>query len=205
MTDGRDDHVLTARATGYFRQLSDLLASTRVTDGNGNEMTLDDGGLEAVDIIKKSGANDGKTVIVGNGGSAAVASHMQNDIFKAAGIRSLVFTEQPLLTALTNDNGYDSAYESAARMWVEPRDVLLAISSSGGSENILRAARVALDVGAPVLTFSGFSPTNALRSMGAVNFHVASHSYGLVETAHAAIGHFITDAVAGLLNHEGEY
>ena len=175
-----------------------------MTDGDGHGLSLDEGSVAAVEVIRKSGALSGKTLIVGNGGSASIASHMQNDLCKAAGIRAMVFTEQPLLTALSNDDGYDSAYETVAKLWMESEDVLLAISSSGQSENILRVANVALDVGALLVTFSGFSSGNPLRSLGAVNFHVDSHSYGLVETAHAAIGHFITDAVAGLLDHEGE-
>jgi D-sedoheptulose 7-phosphate isomerase len=194
---------LTERATDYLQRLSRLLISTAVTLENGEQVSLDEGAGAGVDVVRRSVSAGGKILLVGNGGSAAVVSHMQNDFCKAAGVRALVFTEQPLLTALSNDDGYDSAFETATRLWVDTEDVLIAISSSGRSDNILRASKVALAVGASLVTLSGFSTDNPLRTMGAVNFHVNSDSYGLVETAHAAIGHFITDAIANILDNEG--
>ena len=148
--------------------------------------------------------NEGKVMLVANGGSAAVASHMHNDISKACGIRALVFTETPLLTALSNDNGYESAYETTTQLWAQPDDLLIAISSSGKSENTLRAARAARSAGAGVITLSGFEPDNPLRTIGDLNFYVQSGHYGLVETSHAAISHYLTDAVAGFMNLNGE-
>jgi D-sedoheptulose 7-phosphate isomerase len=115
------------------------------------------------------------------------------------GVRSLVFTEQPLLTALANDDGYETVFETPVRLWAEPGDVLVAISSSGRSDNILRAVRAASELHCDVVTFSGFDEDNPLRSMGTVNFHVASGAYGLVENAHGAVSHFITDRAMELI------
>ncbi|MBM3958053.1 MAG: SIS domain-containing protein, partial [Gemmatimonadetes bacterium] len=87
--------------TDYLARLSALLLSTEVTDGAGRPVGLDDGTAAAVRLVLEVRGAGGKVLLVGNGGSAAIASHMQNDLCKMAGIRALVFTEAPLLTALT--------------------------------------------------------------------------------------------------------
>jgi D-sedoheptulose 7-phosphate isomerase len=180
-------------ATSFLQALAELTLGTRVTDRSGATISLDEGANRAVRLILATSANSRKVMAIGNGGSAAIASHMQNDVCKAVGVRSLVFTEQPLLTALANDDGYETVFERPVKLWAEPGDVLVAISSSGRSQNILRAVRAAIERRCEVVTFSGFDEDNPLRSMGAVNFHVASTVYGLVENAHGAISHFITD------------
>ena len=186
-------------ATSYLQTLAQLALGTQVTDRSGTSISLDEGAERAVQLLLASGAGSGKVMAIGNGGSAAIASHMQNDICKAVRVRSLVFTEQPLLTALANDDGYKTVFETPVRLWAEPGDVLVAISSSGRSDNILRAVRAASELHCDVVSFSGFDEGNPLRSMGTVNFHVASGAYGLVENAHGAISHFITDRAMQLI------
>ena len=195
---------MTRAAGEYLRRFTDLLLATQSTDGNGASLDLDLATGQVVDRIRQVRISNGVVLLVGNGGSAAIASHMQNDISKAAGITALVFTEQPLLTALTNDDGYDAAFEFNTNQWAAQGDLMIAISSSGNSDNILRASRAALNAGASLVTMSGFKPDNQLRSLGEVNLYVASSSYGYVETAHAAVGHYLTDAAAGLLDSAGD-
>lgn len=192
---------MTQAAGEYLRRFTNLLLATQSTNGNGDSLDLDMAMGQVVDRIRQVRNSDGVMLLVGNGGSAAIASHMQNDISKAAGIKALVFTEQPLLTALTNDNGYDTAFEFSTNLWAAQGDLMIAISSSGSSENILRASRAALNAGANLVTMSGFKSDNPLRSLGQVNLYVTSSMYGQVETAHAALGHYLTDAVAGLLDN----
>lgn len=136
-----------------------------------------------------------KVLVIGNGGSAAIASHMQTDLCHSLGIRGLVFNEPPLLTALANDNGYENAFQRLVDLWADTGDVLVAISSSGRSANILNACRAARGLGATILTFSGFGADNPLRSLGDLNFYVANASYGPVESAHAVLVHHLTDRV----------
>ena len=195
---------MTLAAGEYLRRFTDLLLATQSTNGNGDSLNLDAAMGQVVDRIRQVRNSHGVVLLVGNGGSAAIASHMQNDISKAAGIKALVFTEQPLLTALTNDNGYDTAFEFNTNLWAARGDLMIAISSSGSSENILRASRAALNAGANLVTMSGFKSDNQLRSLGEVNLYVASSMYGYVETAHAALGHYLTDAAAGLLDNAGD-
>ena len=180
-------------ATSYLRALAERAEATQVTDRDGAAIALDEGAESAVRLILAASAHSGKVMAIGNGGSASIASHMQNDLCKAVGVRGLVFTEQPLLMAIANDDGYDTVFEAPVRLWAQPGDLLVAVSSSGRSENVLRAVRAALELDCNVVTFSGFDGDNPLRRLGGINFHVASHEYGFVENAHAAIIHFITD------------
>ena len=140
-----------------------------------------------------------KVLVIGNGGSAAIASHMQTDLCHSLGIRGLVFNEPPLLTALANDNGYENAFQRLVDLWADPGDVLVAISSSGRSPNILNACAAAKARGMAVLSFSGFGADNPLRRQGDLNFYVANATYGPVESAHAVLVHELTDRVLARL------
>jgi D-sedoheptulose 7-phosphate isomerase len=150
---------------------------------------------ESIDWLKDARIHDRKVFLVGNGGSAAIASHAQNDLCKGAGIRAMVFNETPLLTAYTNDISYEAAFEQMLGLWAEPGDLLVAISSSGRSVNILNAVQCAKDAGCRTITLSGFRPDNPLRLLGDINIFVPSSEYGIVETAHATLLHYLTDAV----------
>jgi D-sedoheptulose 7-phosphate isomerase len=136
-----------------------------------------------------------KVIIIGNGGSAAIASHMQNDLCKACGIRAMVLTEAPLLTALSNDDHYMKVYAKLTDLWIDKGDLLIAISSSGESHNIIGAAITARLNNANVITLSGFKMDNPLRRKGAVNFYIPSMDYGVVELSHSIITHYLTDMI----------
>ena len=103
-----------------------------------------------------------------------------------------VILTQPLLTALTNDDGYEAAFERPVQLWAEPGDLMLTVSSSGNSVNLLRAAQAALEQDCRLITLTGVRPDNPLRQLGDINFYVSSDVYGYVETAHAALPHFMT-------------
>lgn len=186
-------------ATAYLETLSELMLAIQVTDRDGATLPLDDGSERTVQMILSVGANSRKVMLTGNGGSAAIASHMHNDLCKAVGVRALVFSEQPLMTALANDHGYECVFERPVQLWAEPGDLLITVSSSGKSQNILRAVKASSDMRCQIVTLSGFRPDNPLRQMGDINFYVGSDIYGYVETAHAALAHFITDRAASIM------
>lgn len=180
----------------YCDELSQAVQSTLVTDGNGTALSLDDGASRAVEMFMSLAAStSGKVMLIGNGGSAAIVSHIQNDLCKAVGLRAMVFNEPPLLTALSNDDGYETAFEQCVRLWASPADLLFCVSSSGNSENLLRAMRTAASRGTKSITMSGFKPNNSLRQMGDLNFYVPAQAYGFVEVSHQALGHFLTDSM----------
>ncbi len=189
-------------AVNYFQQLSRLLLATQITTLHEEVLSLDEGAEAAANVLRSVRSNSGKVMLIGNGGSAAIASHMQNDLCKAVGVRALVFNEPPLLTVLSNDHGYECVFERPIGLWADAHDLIVAFSSSGRSENILRAVRAAAMRGCKVITFSGFQPTNPLRQMGAVNFYVASQAYGYVEVAHGALAHFLTDCCSTRMSEE---
>lgn len=189
----RKTNSLKPTTAAYFRHLSDLLLSIQVTDRQGIVLSLDEGVERAVAIILSVRANLGKAMVIGNGGSAAIASHMQNDLCMSVGLRATVFTQAPLLTAISNDHGYAYAFERTLELWADRGDLLVAISSSGQSENILRAVQAATTKGCQVITLSGFSADNRLRRLGDVSFYVSSPEYGYVESAHSVLTHLLTD------------
>lgn len=128
--------------------------------------------------------NGKKMILAGNGGSAAIASHCAVDFSKAANVRSVSFSDPSLITCLANDYGYECWLEKALELYAEEGDIVVLISSSGRSANILRAADYARRHGLLVVTFSGFAANNPLRTRGHLNFWVKSRSYNLVEMLH---------------------
>jgi len=135
-----------------------------------------------------------KLILVGNGGSAGIASHMALDFWKNAHVKATAFNDSSLLTAMGNDVGFDNIFAKPISMFSEPGDVVLCISSSGSSPNILRAAEAAREKDCHVITLSGFSPENPLRSLGDLNFYVPAYSYGFAESIHQVIVHAMLDA-----------
>jgi len=136
----------------------------------------------------------GKTVyLIGNGASASMASHMAADLAKNAQVHTQVFTDLSLITAIANDLSYDEVFAEPLRRRMIEGDMLVAISSSGQSPNVLRASKEAAGLGGYVVTLSAMGHDNTLRSLGMLNFYVPADTYGLAETCHAAILHYWID------------
>ena len=139
---------------------------------------------KSVDMIKHCNNNNGKVIVVGNGGSASISSHVAVDFTKACGLRSVNFNEPNLLTCFANDYGYENWVSEALKAYSDPNDLVILISSSGKSQNMLNAADYCIETGLKLITFSGFSSKNCLKSKGLINFWVDSNSYNFVEMAH---------------------
>ena len=136
---------------------------------------------EMINQVNKDG---GTIFIVGNGGSAAIASHAAIDLTKAANIPATTFNDSSLLTCFANDYGYEYWVEKALEFYGKKDDMVILISSSGQSKNIINGARKAKEMGLPLITFSGFSSKNELREMGDVNLWIDSSKYNIVEIVH---------------------
>ena len=182
-------------ATGYLSGLARTFERVEITDAKGTVFPIDDGIARIVEFVL-SLRDGGKALLIGNGGSAAIVSHMHNDLCKALGVRAIVFNETPLLTALANDEGYPEVFHRPIQLWADRHDVLISVSSAGESENIVKASALARDKGCKVVTFSGFKPTNRLRQIGDLNVYVPASTYGYVEMAHSVIAHCVTDIAA---------
>jgi D-sedoheptulose 7-phosphate isomerase len=140
--------------------------------------------LAIINKLKEVKQNLRKIIIIGNGGSAAIASHVSIDLTKAANIRSTNFNEASLLTCFSNDYGYEHWVEKAIEFYADTDDLVILISSSGQSENIINGAKKAKDMKLPLITLSGFLEDNPLRSMGDINLWVDSKNYNVIETTH---------------------
>ena len=182
----------------FFSSLAEILYRVEVTDGAGARLGCDAGVAAAVDLLRAQSALGRKAIFIGNGGSAAIASHQAVDLWKNGGVRAIAFNDTSLLTCIGNDYGFAQVFEKPVEMFADEGDVLIAISSSGRSENVLRGARAARDRRCRVVTLSGFAPDNPLRGLGDLNFYAPGQGYGLVEITHLAVCHAICDAIVEL-------
>ena len=184
-------------AERYIATLSDLLRRAAVTDRQGASLSLDNGFGRVADAARAAHARGNKIMFIGNGGSAAISSHMAIDYLKNGGLRTMALNDAATLTALGNDFGYDKVFAAQLELHALPGDLLVAISSSGRSSNILNAVDVARTKQCGVVTFSGFSQDNPLRRCGDVNFYIHSGQYGFVEVGHLALCHASFDIAMG--------
>jgi len=144
--------------------------------------------------VKKSG---NKVIIAGNGGSAAMASHVSVDFTKQGGIRTVNFNEADLITCFANDYGYEHWVAKAIEFYGDKGDLIILISSSGNSKNMVNAARVAKKLTMEVVTFTGFKADNPLKQEGDLNFWLDSKAYNIVENTHQIWLLMVCDLIIG--------
>ncbi len=185
------------RISDYFQHLGWLGGNTQVSDRAGLALAFDDAISRVVELAHATKEHGTRVLFVGNGGSAAIASHMATDWLKNGGFAASSFNDGATLTCLGNDLGYDQVFAVQIERHARAGDLFFAISSSGKSPNILNAAAVARRVGATVVTLTGFGSDNPLRHMGDLNFWVPDRHYGFVEIGHLAICHAILDISMG--------
>jgi D-sedoheptulose 7-phosphate isomerase len=183
----------------WFGTLADALRDTKVTDRASQSLPLEAGCEWVRKAAHESHDAGNKLIFVGNGGSAGIASHLAIDFSKNGGLRALAFNDVSALTCLGNDLGYENVFAKQLDFHARPGDLLIAISSSGRSPNILEAVKVARGRDCKVVTYSGFTETNELRQTGDVNFYVRANKneYGFVEVAHLALCHAVLDIDMG--------
>jgi len=177
--------------TGLIRALNQI----EVTDKKAKRYDFNAAIFYVVKKIKSASSKGGKIILIGNGGSASIASHLATDFLKNAKIPAMAFNDSSLLTCLSNDLGYSQVFAKPVEMLAKKGDVLFSISSSGKSKNILQATRKARDLGCFIVSLSSFKPDNPLKRMGDINFYVPSDSYGYAEITHLAICHYIADCL----------
>lgn len=178
----------------YINKLENILLNIRITSPAKN-IDLNQSMEETVLIITTQAKKGNKIIIIGNGGSASIADHLALDLWKNAGIRATTYSDSSLLTCISNDFGYEYVFEKPIEMFADKGDVLIAISSSGMSKNIINGTVAAKKMGCKIITMSGFKELNTLRSKGEINFYVPSDCYGYVELAHSVLCHCIVDII----------
>jgi len=185
------------RIAAYFETLARVTESAECTGSNAERLTLDQAFARVLDMAHSAHARGNKIMFVGNGGSAGICSHMAIDYSKNGGMRATALNDGSALTCVGNDLGYENVFAKQIEWHGRPGDVLIAISSSGRSPNIIKAVAAGRAQGCDVATFSGFTDDNPLRSAGDINFYVRSREYGFVEIAHQTLIHAILDLDMG--------
>lgn len=176
---------------GYSKTLNLLL------ENDMNEDSLN----EAITLLKGTKGTRSTIFLIGNGGSSAIAEHMAIDFTKNAGLRAMAISGSPILTTFSNDYGYEKVFQKAIENFSSEGDILIAISSSGTSKNILNACKAAKAKKMKIVTFSGFSVDNPLKKEGNINFWVDSKAFGYVELIHNLLIHYINDAIIGSIEY----
>jgi D-sedoheptulose 7-phosphate isomerase len=163
---------------------------------------------DAAELLLHCQRCGGTIFVLGNGGSAATASHLACDLAKNirvegfAPFRAVALTDNaPMLTAWANDNGYETVFAEQLAALVRPGDVVVSVSASGNSPNVLAAVERAREAGAITLALSGRSG-GRLRALCDVAVLVPSDSIELVEDAHLAIAHSLIVALRERMRRE---
>ena len=177
----------------YFNQFKSLIDPT--------DILLDDLTIFA-QSLKKMHSRGNKAIIVGNGGSSAIASHFSVDLTKNASVRCINFNEADLITCFANDYGFDNCIKYAIDFNGDAGDILIAISSSGKSKDIINGCNSARENNfSKIVTFSGFDENNPLKECGDLNFWIDSKAYNFVENIHQ----FWLLAVVDIIIGKAEY
>jgi len=173
----------------YLEDFSDLVKP--------NEETVEKL-AEVADLLKNVNSAGKKTLIFGNGGSAALASHFSVDLTKNAGLRCVNFNEADLITCFANDYGFERWVEKAVDFYGDEGDLLIVISSSGSSKNMLNGVKAARNGNfQAVVTLSGFAENNPLSQLGDINLWINSRAYNFVENIHQIWLLAIVDLIIG--------
>jgi len=154
--------------------------------------------IKVKNILVEINKNNKKVMIFGNGGSAAIASHFSVDLTKNAGIRCLNFNESDLITCFSNDYGYEKWVEKTVSFYGDEGDVLILISASGKSKNMINACKAAKEKKmSKIITFTGHDENNPLSKLGAINFWINTKAYNFVENIHQVWLLTIVDLIIG--------
>ena len=152
--------------------------------------------INSIQLIKNTIKKNGKVYLVGNGGSASIASHVSVDFAKIARIPSSTFNNSNLITCFANDYGHDNWVVEALKAYTSNKDLIILISSSGTSKNIVNAAKYCKKNSFKLITFSGFKKNNPLSKLGDINFHIKSNQYNFIEMSHHILLVYLVDVFA---------
>jgi len=172
-----------------------ILSLLSIRDNHGDEIDVDSGFQKWLDYTIKIKNTNGTAYFVGNGASASIASHISADVGKNAKLRTEIFTDLSLITAIANDISYNNVFSEPLSWKMNIGDIIVAISSSGSSPNILEAVKTAALKKAFIVTLSAMNPDNPLRKIGDLNFYVPADTYGYAEVSHTAILHYWVDII----------
>jgi D-sedoheptulose 7-phosphate isomerase len=173
----------------YYQTVFEGLEQTAASDLHGAAISVDEALETWTTRTKRLQDERGHVFFIGNGASATIAEHLSHDCFQNADLLTETVSEISHLTAIANDISYDAVFSYRIEKSAEEKDMLVTISSSGNSPNIIAAIEAARARGLFIVTLSGMSSENSSRRLGDLNFYVSLKTYGLVESAHAVLLH----------------
>lgn len=180
----------------YINELIEKLKSTEIWNGITKRSDGYDLGIGLlVNIFTEHKKRQSQLFFIGNGGSCAIASHMTADYMKNGGMNTYSLYDNAVTTCMGNDYGYEQIFSKPMEFLVREGDLVVAISSSGNSSNILNAIETAHKKKATVITFTGFRADNKAKQMGDINVYVPCEKYGIVESIHNLILQQIVDLI----------
>jgi D-sedoheptulose 7-phosphate isomerase len=180
----------------YISELIQKLEATEVWLGKDHKADSYNEGIERLlAIFTKHKEAGTQLFFIGNGGSSAIASHMTADFMKNGGMNTYSLYDNAVTTCMGNDYGYEYIFSRPMEFLVHENDLVVAISSSGNSQNIVNAIETAKNRNADVITFTGFRSDNKAKQLGNVNVYVPSEKYGIVESIHNLILQQLVDMI----------
>ena len=177
----------------FTEKISELLDSISFRDRKGKEFDCENGFSLWREMAVDTRQRQKTLFLIGNGASASMASHFAADLAKNAHLHTQVFSDLSLITAVSNDLGFEKVFCEPLQHSACEGDLLLAISSSGCSPNIIAAIKTARRMKLSIVSLTAMHPNNPIRSMADLNIHIKAPSYSLAETCHAAILHYWMD------------
>lgn len=180
----------------YIKELFTTLENTEIWVGASRKCESYDSGIQLlIDFFTRHKEKRSWLFFIGNGGSSAIASHMTADYMKNGGMNTYSLYDNAVTTCMGNDYGYEAIFSRPMEFLIRKGDLLVAISSSGNSPNIINAIETAKEKEAEVITVTGFSPLNKAKQMGDINIYVPCEKYGVVESIHNLILQQVVDAI----------
>jgi D-sedoheptulose 7-phosphate isomerase len=170
----------------YYESLLQVLLSESHLDNKIKEL------CEKVIRVRDKNA---KVLLFGNGGSSALCSHVAVDFTKAAKIDALCLNDTSMLTCFSNDYGYENTYANLIKKFAKPNDLIILVSSSGSSLNIINAAKECINLGLEHFALTGFGYDNKLKNLVTNNIWVDSNNYNYIELSHLIILLYVSDFI----------
>lgn len=180
----------------YINELISKIEHTEIWTATSERANDYNSGMALLlDVFLKHKLKQSGLFFIGNGGSSAIASHMTADFMKNGGMRTYSLYDNAVTTCMGNDYGYEQVFSKPMEFLVRESDLVVAISSSGNSLNIINAVRMAKIKRAEVITFTGFRADNKVKQMGDYNIYIPCEKYGIVESIHNLMLQQIVDLI----------
>lgn len=180
----------------YIRELVEKIQTTEIWEKTEKKcINYSEGVALMINKFTQHKLQETQLFFIGNGGSSAIASHMTADFMKNGGMNTYSLYDNAVTTCMGNDYGYEYIFSKPMEFLVRQGDLVVTISSSGNSKNIINAINIAHQKGADVITFTGFKSNNQAKQLGDINVYVPCEKYGIIESVHNLILQQIVDMI----------